>query len=86
MKKAKRLAQKSSQPLSLKKYQAPSQVPLVPAWLLLPLWFISMALQNIILVGMGDTASTINPTPDAKFANLLSHQSRDMLLLRTRKD
>ena len=34
----------------------------------------AMALQNIILVGMGDTASTINPTPDAKFANLLSHQ------------
>lgn len=37
----------------------------------------AMALQNIILVGMGDTASTINPTPDAKFANLLSHQWLD---------
>ena len=34
----------------------------------------AMALQNIILVGMGDMASTIKPTPDAKFARLLSHQ------------
>ena len=40
----------------------------------------AMALQNIILVGMGDTASTINPTPDAKFANLLSHQWLDQFI------
>lgn len=32
------------------------------------------ALQNIILVGMGNTASTVSPIPDAKFAGLLSHQ------------
>lgn len=32
------------------------------------------ALQNIILVAMGDTASTVSPAPDAKFAGLLSHQ------------
>ncbi len=32
------------------------------------------ALQNIILVAMGDTASTVSPTPDAKFTGLLSHQ------------
>lgn len=32
------------------------------------------ALQNIILVAMGDTASTVSPIPDAKFAGLLSHQ------------
>lgn len=31
-------------------------------------------LQNIILVGMGDTASTVSPTPDAKISALLSHQ------------
>ena len=34
----------------------------------------AMALQNIILVAMGNTASTVSPIPDAKFANLLSHQ------------
>lgn len=32
------------------------------------------ALQNLILVAMGDTASTVSPAPDAKFAGLLSHQ------------
>lgn len=32
------------------------------------------ALQNIILVAMGDMASTVSPAPDAKFAGLLSHQ------------
>ncbi len=32
------------------------------------------ALQNIILVAMGNTASTVSPTPDAKFSNLLAHQ------------
>lgn len=32
------------------------------------------ALQNIILVAMGDTASTVSPAPSAKFAGLLSHQ------------
>ena len=32
------------------------------------------ALQNIILVAMGDTVSTVSPTPDAKFSNLLAHQ------------
>ena len=32
------------------------------------------ALQNIILVAMGDMASTVSPTPDAKFSGLLSHQ------------
>lgn len=32
------------------------------------------ALQNIILVAMGDTASSVPPTPDARFAGLLSHQ------------
>ena len=32
------------------------------------------ALQNLILVAMGDTASTVSPIPDAKFAGLLSHQ------------
>ena len=32
------------------------------------------ALQNIILVAMGDTASQISPTPEAKYAELLSHQ------------
>ena len=35
------------------------------------------ALQNIILVCMGDTASTVSPAPDAKFAGLLSHQWLD---------
>ena len=52
MKKAKRLAQRASQPLSLKKYQAPSPVQLVPSWLLLPLWFISLALPNLIYSGI----------------------------------
>lgn len=32
------------------------------------------ALQNIILVAMGDTASQISPTPDAKYAGLLANQ------------
>lgn len=32
------------------------------------------ALQNIILIAMGDTASTVSPTPDAKFSGLLAHQ------------
>ena len=32
------------------------------------------ALQNIILVAMGDTASTVSPTPDAKFSKLLANQ------------
>lgn len=32
------------------------------------------ALQNLILIAMGDTVSTVSPTPDAKFAGLLSHQ------------
>lgn len=32
------------------------------------------ALQNVILVAMGDTASTVSPAPDAKFSGLLSHQ------------
>ena len=32
------------------------------------------ALQNIILVAMGDTVSTVSPAPDARFAGLLSHQ------------
>lgn len=32
------------------------------------------ALQNIILVAMGNMASTVSPTPDAKFSNLLAHQ------------
>ncbi len=32
------------------------------------------ALQNIILVAMGDTVSTVSPTPDAKYSRLLSHQ------------
>ena len=35
------------------------------------------ALQNIILVAMGDTASTVSPTPDAKFSRLLAHQWLD---------
>ena len=34
----------------------------------------AQVLQNIILVGMGDTASTVSPTPDAKISALLSHQ------------
>ena len=34
----------------------------------------SQILQNIILVGMGDTASTVSPTPDAKISALLAHQ------------
>ena len=32
------------------------------------------ALQNIILVMMGDTASSISPTPDARYAKLLANQ------------
>ena len=32
------------------------------------------ALQNIILVAMGQNASTISPSNDAKYVNLLSHQ------------
>ena len=52
MKKTKRLAERASQPLSLKKYQVPSQVPLVPSWLLMPLWFISLALPNLIYSGI----------------------------------
>ena len=35
------------------------------------------ALQNIILVAMGDTASKISPTPDAKYAGLLANQWLD---------
>ncbi len=31
-------------------------------------------LQNLILVAMGDTASTVSPTPGAKFSKLLAHQ------------
>ena len=34
----------------------------------------AQALQNIILVAMGDTASTVSPAPDAKYSNLLAHQ------------
>ena len=52
MKKAKRLAERSSQSLSLKKYQTPAQLPLVPAWVLLPLWFVSLALPNLIYSGI----------------------------------
>ncbi len=32
------------------------------------------ALQNIILVAMGDTAAQISPTPDAKYTGLLANQ------------
>lgn len=32
------------------------------------------ALQNLILVAMGNTASTVSPTPEAKYLRLLSHQ------------
>ena len=32
------------------------------------------ALQNIILVAMGNTVSTVSPTPNSKFSNLLAHQ------------
>ncbi len=35
------------------------------------------ALQNIILVAMGDTASTVSPGVNAKFATLLAHQWLD---------
>ena len=35
------------------------------------------ALQNMILVAMGDNVSTISPTPDAKYSKLLSHQWLD---------
>ena len=52
MKKAKRLAERSSQPLSLKKYQEPTQLPLVPTWILMPLWFISLALPNLVYAGV----------------------------------
>ena len=34
----------------------------------------AMALQNIILIGMGNMPSSLNTTPNATFANLLSHQ------------
>ncbi|MBQ9419124.1 MAG: fused MFS/spermidine synthase [Synergistaceae bacterium] len=34
----------------------------------------ALALQNVILVAMGDTVSTVSPNPDARFLKLLSNQ------------
>lgn len=48
MKKAKKLTEKTS----LQKFQEPQQLPLVPAWILMPLCFISLALPNLVYSGV----------------------------------
>ena len=37
----------------------------------------AMALQNIILVAMGDNATAVSPASDARYSNLLAHQWLD---------
>ena len=52
MKKAKRLAERASAKPLRKLPDKYSTLPLVPAWILMPLWFISLALPNLIYSGI----------------------------------
>ena len=52
MKKAKRLAERASAPSLRKLPDKFSPLPLVPAWILLPLWFVSLAAPNLIYSGI----------------------------------